>query len=361
MQQPWPNGGFANADDIQACHDLIKQGSRSFHAASKLLPKEVREPAFALYAFCRIADDTVDESQDGFEGVAQLDATLNRCYAGCPAADPIERALADVVMRFAIPRKLMDALLEGLAWDVENRRYEDLSALTDYAVRVAGTVGGMMALLMGVRQEDLLARALDLGIAMQFTNIARDVGEDARNGRLYLPLDWLEEAGVDPDAWLKNPVFDARIKSVVERLLAEAKDFYQRALPGIDALPLNCRPGIHAASMIYAEIGQQLRRQGYNSIDKRAVVPTWRKVHLLAGASAASMIPLLALSLGRTAPPAAEGDFLVAAAAQSAPAMEPWWNVPARTARVVDLFYRLEERDRLKTRVVAAAGIEAAE
>ena len=97
-----------------------------------------------------------------------------------------------------------DALFEGLQWDCEGRRYEDLEALHAYAARVAGAVGVMMALLMGVRDADALARACDLGVAMQLTNIARDVGEDARAGRLYLPLDWLREAGLDPAAFLAD-------------------------------------------------------------------------------------------------------------------------------------------------------------
>ena len=120
-----------------------------------------------------------------------------------------DRALASVIARYAIPRAVPQALLEGFAWDREGRRYETLADLTAYAARVAGTVGAMMALLMDERRPEVLARACDLGVAMQFSNIARDVGEDARAGRLYLPQEWLREAGLDPEAWLAAPVFDA--------------------------------------------------------------------------------------------------------------------------------------------------------
>ena len=110
--------------------------------------------------------------------------------------------MADLMRRCAIPAALPEALLEGLAWDAEGRSYETIDELFDYAARVAGAVGVMMALIMDVRSPQALARACDLGVAMQLTNIARDVGEDARLGRIYLPRQWLREAGIDADAWL---------------------------------------------------------------------------------------------------------------------------------------------------------------
>ena len=112
-----------------------------------------------------------------------------------------------------------EALIEGLEWDAEGRRFETLSDLYSYCARVAGTVGVMMTLVMGQRKPDIVARACDLGCAMQLTNICRDVGEDARAGRLYLPLSFMREAGLDPDEWLKNPVFNDQIAGIVRRLL----------------------------------------------------------------------------------------------------------------------------------------------
>ncbi len=141
-------------------------------------------------------------------GLDQLRERLARIYQGRPAEIPADRAFAEVVAQFAIPRSLPEALLEGFAWDQGRRRYESLDDVCDYAARVAGTVGAMMALLMGRREPEVVARACDLGVAMQLTNIARDVGEDARAGRIYLPIRWFKEAGIDPDAWLADPVFD---------------------------------------------------------------------------------------------------------------------------------------------------------
>ena len=174
--------------DMAACRALLKGGSRTFHAASKVLPRRVSDPAIALYAFCRLADDAVDLGDNRAAAVERLKERLDRAYRGQPMDQAADRAFADVVARFSIPREVPEALLEGLAWDAEGRRYETLPELYAYAARVAGTVGAMMTLVMGQRTPEIVARACDLGVAMQLTNIARDVGEDARAGRLYLPL-----------------------------------------------------------------------------------------------------------------------------------------------------------------------------
>ncbi|MDB5656116.1 MAG: crtB, partial [Tardiphaga sp.] len=274
--------------DIAACRALLKGGSRTFHAAAKVLPRKVADPAIALYAFCRLADDAVDLGRDRGAAVARLRLRLDRVYRGQPGAHPADRAFAAVVQHFAIPRALPEALLQGLAWDAASRRYETLDDLADYAARVAGSVGAMMTLVMGQRAPDVLARACDLGVAMQLTNIARDVGEDARAGRLYLPLQWLRDAGVDPDGWLAEPRFTPAIAAIVRRLLDAADLLYARAGAGIAHLPWTCRPGIHAARALYAEIGREVERAGMDSVGQRAVVSTRRKLAVLGGALASS-------------------------------------------------------------------------
>ena len=327
--------------DLAACRSLLAGGSKSFHAASKLLPRSISEPATALYAFCRVADDVID-LDPGAGALDGLRDRLDRVYQDRPLAMAADRALAAVVHRYAIPRALPEALLEGFAWDREGRRYADLSALTAYAARVAGTVGAMMALLMDERRPEVLARACDLGVAMQFSNIARDVGEDARNGRLYLPLDWMREAGLDPDAWLAAPVFDSRLAMVIQRLLDSAEALYRRSESGIARLPLACRPGIGAARHIYAEIGRQVERQGLDSVSRRAVVSGRRKLALLARSVAS-----IALPAGPVAAPAlAETQFLVAAVMA-----EPGRIARAgervrlgnRVSAMFDVFVRLEQ------------------
>ena len=216
-----PNSAEARseaAQDIVACRALLQENSRTFFAASLLLPKAVREPSLALYAFCRVADDAVDLQADKHGAVADLTDRLARLYDGQPGAASADRAFADVATRFAIPREIPQALIEGFAWDAEFRRYETLNDLYGYAARVAGTVGVMMALLMGARSASALARACDLGVAMQLSNIARDVGEDAGEKRLFLPLEWLRAEGIDPEVWLETPLFTPALGRVVQRL-----------------------------------------------------------------------------------------------------------------------------------------------
>ncbi|MES1162238.1 MAG: squalene/phytoene synthase family protein, partial [Rhizobacter sp.] len=203
----------------------------------------------------------------------------------------------------------------------------------------AGTVGAMMSLLMGARSEAALARACDLGVAMQLSNIARDVGEDARAGRLYLPRAWMREAGLDPEAWLAAPDFDGRLARVVQRLLRHADRLYHRAGAGVAQLPLACRPSINAARFMYAAIGHQVERQGLDSVSRRAVVPARRKAVLLARA----LVTLVPSGAAAAQPPLAATRFLVDAAV-AARLPQPG----GKAAWVIDLFERLERRERLQ-------------
>lgn len=343
------------AGDLAACRALLRSGSRSFHTASLLLPRGLRDPASALYAFCRLADDAIDLDRDA-NALARLRDRLDRAYAGRPLPIPADRALAVVVARHSIPRALPDALLEGFAWDQSGRGYETISEVRDYAARVAGSVGAIMAVIMGVRAPEVVARACDLGVAMQLSNVARDVGEDARVGRLYLPRDWLREAGIDPDAWLARPVPGPALASVVRRLLAEADTLYRRATPGIACLPFACRPGIGAARHIYAEIGRAVERAGCDSVTRRAVVPGRRKLVLLGRSMAELGLTSLGLATSPAAPPLAETRFLVQAvqAAAPLPLRTPARSLDDRVAWLVDLFARLERRDQ------AARGVRTA-
>lgn len=316
-----PPAFHAEAYDARACRALMRGGSKSFFAASLLLPPRVRGPASALYAYCRLADDLIDLGSDAAQALAQLQQRLDAVYAGRPGSIDVDRALAGVVHRFRIPRALLHALLEGFCWDAAGRRYDTLAELEAYAARVAGAVGAMMALLMGVRDSVALARACDLGVAMQLTNVARDVGEDARRGRLYLPRAWLREAGIDAEAWLRAPRFDARVGTVVQRLLGAADHLYRRAEHGITALPRDCRAAIYAARLVYAEIGRRIEQQGFDSVSQRAVVPLARKLALLARATGAAVVAPAATGAPIAVLPAVQ--FLVDAAATSALRREP--------------------------------------
>jgi phytoene synthase len=329
---------------LRECSRLMAGGSKSFFAASRVLPGRVREPATALYAFCRVADDAIDQSDTPMLALHDLSQRLDDIYAGRPQAPVCDHALAHVVHTYQLPRVLPDALLEGFAWDAEGRRYETIEQLHDYGARVAGTVGAMMAVVMEARDRPTLARACELGLAMQLTNIARDVGEDARNGRLYLPRQWMREAGLDPDAWLAEPRFDAALAGVIERLLAEADRLYERAECGVASLPRDCRLGIQAARLVYGEIGQRLRQTGLDSVHRRAVVGRRRKLALIARASIATVFaPGHPLDLARDPDPQGAIRYLVDAAASDELPSRTFYQ---RTLRMLDLFERVGQRQR---------------
>ncbi|WP_247652923.1 phytoene/squalene synthase family protein [Ideonella aquatica] len=347
MSAPLPDLRSADRADLAACRVALANGSRTFLAASWLLPRAVREPACALYAFCRMADDLVDgaaaRGERAADAVAELRDRLARLYAGQPGPHVADRALAAVVRGGMLPIAWPLALIEGFEWDATGRRYETLDEVLAYGARVAGAVGAMMAALMGATQgehaEAALARACDLGVAMQLSNIARDVGEDAAMGRLYLPQQWLREAGIDPEAFLAAPVFSPALREVVERLLAEAERLYTRAGAGVAALPLACRPGINAARLLYRQIGRQVQRNGGNSVDQRAVVSARRKL-LGLGQAACSLRPSLQ---ALHEPPLAATAFLVQALPRPLANTSPaWWQWQTRGLRVLALFERLE-------------------
>ena len=331
--------------DMRECRRLLSHGSKSFYIASHFLPRALRESASGLYAFCRIADDLVDLGDDPRAALVTLHGRLDLIYDGRPENHPIDRVLSQIVIDHQLPRALLDALLEGFEWDIEGRDYQTLDEVCEYGARVAGTVGVMMAILMGVKDHATLARAADLGVAMQLTNICRDVGEDARAGRLYLPRDMMREAGVEPAAFLQNPQPSAALTEVLQALLTEADKRYRLADEGIRQLPRGCRPGILAARRLYAEIGNTVVLNGYDSVSQRAVVSRGRKCQILMGlvrSPAAAPEHMLE-------PCSAENEFLI----NAVPDTEEWQSrsqprgFSASTAWMLELFMVMKERDEM--------------
>jgi len=268
---------MSEADDFAACRDALARGSKSFHAAWRLLPSRLRDPIASFYAFCRVTDDAVDESPDSAAALTRCVARTDAIFANQPEEHAVDRAFARTVHAHSLPRAPIDALLDGYRWDVEKRVMRTRSDLVAYAVRVAASVGVVSTYLMGKRDRTTLARAADLGIAMQLTNVARDVGADARNGRVYLPREWLEVEGVTT-----TTRHATALGRVVRRLLDDADVLYAQAEPGISGLPADCRPAIRAASRLYREIGQIVRENGYDAVSGRASTSPFRKVLVLA-------------------------------------------------------------------------------
>jgi len=328
---------------------IMAVGSKSFFAASRLFPKRLSTPATIIYAYCRLADDLVDYG-GGKEAVTELNNRLDLIYKGKPKNLGVDRDFASIVKKFQIPREYPQALIDGFLWDVEEKKYESIDQLCDYAARVAGSVGAMIAFVMKVRDPSIIARACELGVAMQLTNIARDVGEDAANGRLYLPRQWLREEGIDPDLWLKKPTHSDATKKIIKKLLKTADNYYERSDHAIKVLPGDCRRAIFAARFIYADIGIKIKHLNYNSIKKRAVVSLDRKIFLIFKSYFKSVIPCFFNDSGPTNLKALSSIvFLVN------PAYNLSKNIRCSTKPlgffqrinwVIELFLKLEARDR---------------
>jgi 15-cis-phytoene synthase len=285
----------------EACERLMRTGSHSFFAASRILPKRFRIAATAIYAFCRVADDAVDEMPHGASidiVMAYLHERVEAIYRKEPFCIDADIAFSAIVHEYKIPKEIPLALLEGFQWDASERFYDTIDEVYDYSARVAGTVGAMMTLVMGGRSAKTVARACELGVAMQLTNIARDVGEDARRGRIYLPLQWLRQAGIDPQQFLESPRYTPALGKVINRLLKAADQLYVRAETGIASLPRDCRASIMAARLIYSDIGRMVRKNNCDSVTHRGVTGRARKWWLIARA----------LGAGALAPPK---DFLL--------------------------------------------------
>lgn len=270
---------------------VLRRHARSFSWAGRLLPSGVRADATALYAWCRRCDDAVDlapDAETARAGLRRLRAELEEVYGPRDLADPILAGFQDVVRRTRLPRRPCDELLDGMEMDLGPVRYLSFDELVVYCRRVAGTVGLLMAHLFGVRDAATLATASDLGVAMQLTNICRDVAEDERRGRVYLPAELL--GGARPPT--AAPAETAR---AVAELLRRADAFYRRGDRGLAALPASVGVAMRAARLIYAEIGGVIARRGYDVTAGRAVVSPARKLWLVVralwGAAAAALGP----------------------------------------------------------------------
>ncbi|HVZ88622.1 MAG TPA: phytoene/squalene synthase family protein [Polyangia bacterium] len=254
---------------------ILRRHARSFAWAARLMPAGPRDDATVLYAWCRRCDDAVDHAADpetARAALARLRADLDAVCGAGPLSDPVLDGLRDVFRRHGIPRRYADELLDGMAMDLGPVRFARFADLEIYCYRVAGTVGVMMAHIMGVRGGPALQRAADLGIAMQLTNICRDVVEDEQRGRIYLPADLL---GADPPSVARE-----RTPVAVAVLLLIADRYYRSGEAGLGALSAGCAVAIRAARLIYAEIGGVLARRGFDVHRGRAVVSPWRKLWL---------------------------------------------------------------------------------
>lgn len=277
---------------IRFSHESMARGSPSFAAASRLFPAQVRDSAAMLYAACRYCDDLIDGQEFGFqpttpvpehpgERLQHLERETRRALAGQPSPEPVFQALHHVVVRHRIPEAYVLDFLQGFRMDVEGRTYACFEDTLGYAYHVAGVVGVMMAMVMGVRDRDTLDHACDLGIAFQLTNIARDIVDDAAMGRCYLPEDWLREHALNAGS-LANPEHRQTLSRIGTRLVDRAEPYYRSALLGLPRLGWRNAWAIAAAAAIYRDIGIKVRDRGATAWDQRVMTSRGRKLALAA-------------------------------------------------------------------------------
>jgi phytoene synthase len=267
--------------DLDACRALLLRRNRALFAAILIAPPRVRDAATALFAFFVSIEEAARRDGAPPEVIEELRGRTLRAWSGEPDDAPIDRAFSRVVGAYGLPRAIFDLALEGFAWDADLRRYATHQALVDYAVRTSATRAVCLCVVMGRRKRAVLERACDLGIAIKLTTIARDVGTDAEHGRLYLPIEWLEEAGVDVDLFLDRPLPSPPVRGVIRRLLQSADAFFLRADPGIGALPIASRPFARTARYVYSAIGDEIERAGGDSIGRRASISAPRLARLV--------------------------------------------------------------------------------
>ncbi len=265
---------------------VLAAHSRSFALAARLLPAGVCDEVAVLYAWCRRADDALDLAPaiERAERLQRLRAELAAIYAGQVQEDPLLAAFQGVVARRAIPQHYPAELLDGLETDVGRVCFSSLSELLLYAYRVAGVVGLMMCHVLGARDVRAQPHAVHLGIAMQLTNVCRDVLEDWQRERLYLPEELLCGSGVvGLGQELGTPLGSERREALarsLRHLLELAERFYCSADRGLSALPPRAAWAVRSARLVYAAIGDELARVGYDVFAGRAVVPRWKKCWL---------------------------------------------------------------------------------
>ncbi len=265
------------------CHRQTKHHARSFYFASIALPKEKKRAAYAVYAFCRYADDLVDHAQaaDGLEAVlTRVADNFDRMSTGELNDPPFAPAFAWAVRRYGLEKQPFLDLLKGVSMDLGEVKILNWTQLQDYCYYVASVVGLMMARIFELRLEEGREHAVELGLAMQLTNIVRDVGEDYRMARIYLPADEMDAHGVSV-ADLGAVDTSASLKALLQAQIARARDYYRRAEAGI---PLLTDDGsqftVWLMRHVYAGILEEVERMDYQVLNRRASTSLSRKLWL---------------------------------------------------------------------------------
>ena len=276
-------GDAALEKAYELCGRVAAHHSKSFYMASGLLPEEKRSAVRALYAFCRTVDDIVDEGSIVGRDV-ELDywRGLVRGVVRPRADDLVGQAWNDTRSRFHIPVHYALQLIDGVTCDLGQVHYQSFDDLTTYCYGVASTVGLMSMYIVGFKSSEAAPYAIKLGVALQMTNILRDVGEDYRSGRVYLPQDELDAYGITP-ADLANGSLDARWREFMKFQIARTRQLYAEAAEGVRLLERDGQMAIGAASDFYQGILDAIEANDYDVFTKRASLSSWGKLKRIPG------------------------------------------------------------------------------
>ena len=263
------------------CQDKAAKSGSSFYYSFMFLPAERRQAITALYAFCREVDDVVDECHDLSLAQTKLEwwrQEVGRVYGGTPT-HPVGHALKDVIKGFRLPQEQLLEIIDGMAMDLSQTRYLDFKGLQLYCYRVASVVGLLAAEIFGYQDRQTLKYAHDLGLAFQLTNIIRDVGEDARRGRIYLPIEDLQRFNV-PAKDLLEARYSEQFRALMAFQAERAEKFYDQAFAQLPAVDRKAqRPGLVMAA-IYRTLLREIARDGFMVLDRRTSLTPLRKVWL---------------------------------------------------------------------------------
>lgn len=264
------------------CQKITQEHSKTFYFGSRFFPSRQRAAVWAVYAACRVGDDIADEGHP--QAAAQLDdwwRRIQKAFQGEPSGDPVDQALSWAVGEYAIPLKAFFELHQGLRMDLHDHQYHNLDDLLLYCRRVAGVIGFMISPISGYQGgEQTLKYALKLGLAMQLTNILRDVGEDLERGRLYLPQDLIQQFGVCSQD-IQNRQLTPEYQALMQYLTQLTRQFYTEGRQGIPYLTGNAKLAVQTAAHAYEGILDELEHNQYDNFNHRAFVSGTRKIMML--------------------------------------------------------------------------------
>ena len=283
-------------DAFKLARSITARYARSFYLSAQLLPARKRWATYGLYGFCRHVDNLVDEPGDFSPSQVRnqlcgVEDALTQAYQAGSSPDPIIHAYIQVAQRHEIPPHLPHELVEGVRMDIGECRYQTYADLYTYCYRVAGVVGLMMTHVLGHHDPGAFKHAEELGVAMQLTNILRDVDEDRLSGRLYLPIDEMDRFGVTEQDILEGQMSES-LRDLMQFQSERSHAGYESAEPGIDMLDRDARFAIRSASRIYRGILGKIETRGYDPFQGRVYIPGRSKARIVIREALRSSLPI---------------------------------------------------------------------